>query len=399
MHIDINSCFATVMQQAYVHLRGKPIAAVAYETDKGCILSPSIEAKRYGIKTGMRVFEARRLYPALVLRQPEVGLIRDVHLKFLAICQSYSPVVSPKSIDETVIDFAPVTHLLHQDLIGIAQEIKKRIRVEIGEWISCSIGIATNRFLAKVGARLHKPDGLDMISHYNLESVYKSLLLIDLPGINIRYQIRLNRYGILTPLQFFGAPLVLLKKQVFQSIVGYYWYQRLRGWEVDSVEYERKSFGQDYALEKKTDERKELLRLLLKLTEKMGRRLRKAGFAAQGVHLALWYADGSFWHHGKKTGTFLSTTYELYEAEKALFDQQPKRNVVTKIAVRCYDIIAQGFMQQSLFAFTNKRRLLADALDRINDRYGEYTATPARMMDMDKTILDRIAFGKGGIPV
>ena len=89
MHIDLNSCFATVEQQAHPHLRGKPIVIAAYPTNSGCILAPSIEAKKFGIKTGMRVAEGKNLYPDLIVRTADTILIRDVHQKFKKICLEY----------------------------------------------------------------------------------------------------------------------------------------------------------------------------------------------------------------------------------------------------------------------------------------------------------------------
>jgi DNA polymerase-4 len=136
--------------------------------------------------------------------------------------------VTPKSIDEAVIDFSGTVHLEH-DLLRVGREIKRRVRAEIGEWISCNIGIATNRFLAKLAASLHKPDGLDQITHDNLEAVFAETELLDLCGINTRFQARLNVHGIYTPLQLLSSPLHVLKGQVFRSICGYYWFLRVRG--------------------------------------------------------------------------------------------------------------------------------------------------------------------------
>src|SRR5947209_9470041 len=141
MHIDLNSCFATVEQQANPLLRGKPIAVAAYTTPNGCVISPSIEAKRYGVKVGMTVREARLLYPPIVILPPDPPKYRAVHLRFSRLFREYSPDVVPKSIDEAVIDFTYSQALFHKDLASIAREIKKRIRKEIGDWISCSIGI------------------------------------------------------------------------------------------------------------------------------------------------------------------------------------------------------------------------------------------------------------------
>ena len=177
-------------------------------------------------------------------------------MKFRKIFLDYTPDVTPKSIDEAVLDFSRVNNqvLFRKSLIDIGFEIKKWIRKEIGEWVSCNVGIGTNRFLAKTAASLHKPDGLDIITYKNLEKVYSALTLLDLCGINTRFQARLNVNRIFTPLQFLRADLQTLKKQVFQSICGYYWYLCIRGWEIDAVDFKRKSYGQSYALGKKSSD-------------------------------------------------------------------------------------------------------------------------------------------------
>jgi DNA polymerase IV len=286
MHVDLNSCFATIEQQANPLLRGKPIVVAAYNSPNGCVVAPSIEAKQYGIKTGMTVRDATLLYPPVIVRTPDPAKYRAVHLQFRNIFKDYSPDVSPKSIDEAVIDFTDTYALYNRTLPDIGREIKRRFREEIGEWMRCSIGIGTNRFLAKLAASLQKPDGLTVIDHTSVLKVYQAVSLLDLNGINTRYQARLNAYGIHTPMEFFQAPLDTLKKQVFQSIVGYYWFLRLRGYEIDQVDFARKSFGNTYALGKQTNDPKELSRLLMKLCEKTGRRLRHAAYAAQGVHVS-----------------------------------------------------------------------------------------------------------------
>ena len=394
MHIDLNSCFATATQQAFPHLRGKPLVMAAYNSPRGCVLAPSIEAKRFGIKTGMRVMEAKMLCKDVIVRTTDVTLVRDIHIRLKKITGDYSTVVAPKSIDEVVIDFSAIGPVLKRPLTDIANEIKQRIKKEIGEWMVCSVGIGTNRFLAKTGAGLHKPDGLDVIDHINLRKVYSRLKLIDLCGINHRFQARLNINGIFTPLQFLDAPLPLLKDRVFQSIVGYYWYKRLRGHEVDDIEFSRKSFGQDYALGKQTANPEELSKILMKLSEKMGRRLRRSGQAANGINVAIIYNDYTFWHRGRMMNRPMYSTGELFRATQLIFNQQPERKTVAKISVSCYDLIPSKKSQLSLFdEGLDRSRKISDALDSINNKYGEFVITPALLLGMDNKVVDRIAFG------
>ncbi len=396
MHIDLNSCFATVEQQANPLLRNKPVVVAAHATPNGCILSPSIEAKKLGIKTGMTVREAKLICNQTIVLETDPPKYRDVHIKFRKIFNDYSDKVTPKSIDEAIIDFTQERYL-KRDLTDIALEIKQRMRREIGEWISCSVGIAPNRFLAKLGASLHKPNGLDTITHENLRNVYASLVLVDLHGIATHNEARLNTFGIFTPLQFLDAPREVLEKKVFQSIVGYYWYLRLRGWEIDDVEYGQKSIGQQYALYKPTADPAEISRLLMKLCEKMGRRLRKTGQCAQGVHVAVLYKDYTHWHKGKKFNAKLYTTVELYRKAQYVLNQQPKKEVIKKLAVSCFDLVSDDTASQmNLFGGSDseKMRRVTDAMDKINDKFGEYVITPATMMEVKDEIQDSIAFGR-----
>lgn len=395
MHIDLNSCFATVAQQANPLLRGKPLVVAAYASPRGCVLAASVEAKRLGIKTGMRVMDAKLLFRDVIVKTNDPEMVRDVHTRLKRICSVYSPSVVPKSIDELVIDFSPVEKMLGRDLSDIAQEIKYQIRQEIGEWMICSIGIGTNRFLAKTGAGLHKPDGLDVITNHNIRSIYNGLTLVDLCGINTRFEARLNMHGIFTPLQFLDAPAEFLKRQVFKSIIGWYWYKKLKGWEVESYDMTtQKSYGQEYSLGKQTSDPIEISRILLRLCEKMGRRLRDAGMTAQGIHIGLMYKDYTHWHQGRMKNGTMYTTMELYKAAHGLLSQQPRRKIVAKISVSCYALNLLHTTQMGLFEQReDKLRLVSNAMDTINDKYGEFVITPALMLNMDNTVHDRIAFG------
>lgn len=395
MHIDLNSCFATALQQAYFHLRNRPIAVAAYETPNGCVLAPSIEAKRFGVKTAMTVRDAKLLCPGIIICGNETDIVRDVHMKFRNICRDYSPTVHMMSIDELIIDFKDMERV-HLDLIYVAKEIKRRFRSEIGEVISCNIGLSTNILLAKLAGSLHKPDGLDVITHENLKEIYSQIKLTDLNGINTRNEARLNANGIFNPLQFLDSTVQTLRSNVFQSILGWYWYCELRGYQIRDVEFKRRSYGQDYALGKYTADPQELARLLMKLTEKMGRRLRKSRNEAFGIHVGIGYADGTYWHKGRQVNTGMYTTQELFTKVMWMFNQAPEKKQIARLGVSCYDLAPSNKSQPTLFDADDSRRKLSDAMDKINDRYGEFVITPALMMCMGKEglILDRIPFGE-----
>ena len=395
MHIDLNSCFAIIEQQANPLLRHKPVAVAAYDSPRGAVIASSYEAKALGIKLMVNVREARMLCRDVIVLTPDPEKYFDAHHRFKQVLLNYTDDVTPKSVDEFVVNFSG-SRAVQQglDLEDVGRSIKQDIKQSLGEYVTVNIGISTNRFLAKVAAGLHKPDGMDTITGDNLRDVYGQLQLTDLSGINRRYEARLNIAGIHTPLQFLDAPVWQLKKEVFHGIVGYYWYLRLRGHEIDAVDFGRKSFGQQYALGDKTTDREKLSRLLMKLCEKTGRRLRKHNYVAGGVHLWMSFENRVYWAQGKRGKSIIYSTQDIYLHAQRLLNSAVLPARVTNIGVTVYDLQPASPQQLGLFDDTRlDSRSLARAADEVNDRYGEFTVVPAIMANMQDVILKRVAFG------
>ena len=277
IHIDLNSCFAIIEQQSNRLLRGRPVGVSAYDTPRGFVLAASYEAKANGIALGVNVAQARQMCPDIVIMTPDPAKYRQAHRLFKELMLEYTPHVSPKSIDEFVLDMrespALNTRIIggmshNEAMLDIGKDMKRQISKRLGEWVTVNVGISTNRFLAKYAAGFGKPDGMTLIDHTNLRSKYKYMKLVDLPGINVRYRKRLREVGIYSPLEFLDTNMTKLKKQVFKSILGYHWYMRLRGYEVDNVEFSRKSIGHQHALKDKTTDMTMLESYLMKLCEK-----------------------------------------------------------------------------------------------------------------------------------
>ncbi len=413
MHIDLNSCFAIIEQQANRLLRGKPVGVAAYDTPRGFVIASSYEAKAMGVKLGVNVAQARLLCPGIVIMTPDPPKYREAHRRFKDVLLKYTDDVTPKSIDEFVMHLEN-SPLFKQGMTvkSIGYQIKDGIYQSLGEAVTVNVGIGPNRFLAKLAAGLHKPNGLDLIDHKNLRDTYESLDLLDLPGINTRYKRRLEAHGIKTPLQFLDADEEYLRKRVFKSIVGQQWYMRLRGHEPDRREFGRKTIGHQHAIAKQTSDPEELNKILMKLAEKTGRRLRKNNLYAGGISLwmgfasnhRLWSITGSNaftdqrtgWHHGEKVGSRLYATHDIFAHAKRLLESAKVVEPVRIISVTTFDL--HKWDPEQLDIFGNERgylaaRRISDALDTVNNRYGEFTVTPANMMDMNGTIIDRVAFG------
>jgi DNA polymerase-4 len=396
MHIDLNSCFATIEQQANPFLRGKPVVVAAFNSPGGCILASSIEAKRLGIKTGMRVGDGRTICPQLVVLASDPWKYRDVHLKLRKLVSDYTNDFSPKSIDEFVLNLKDHIALEDSPMKVVAQEIKRRIKSEIGEWLTVSIGIAPNRYLAKIAAGLRKPDGLDEINKDNFLDIYSKLKLTDLTGIKQANAARLNGMGIYSVLDFYRAPVWRLRA-AFHSITGLYWHSRLSGYEVDDIEFGRRSYGNSVALGKNLSKIEDLSPILARLTEKMCSRVRRDGYVASGIHLALVYKNGSWWHKGRRLSQPYFDSRDLYRAvARLLIEALPtgrQATPVLNIAVSCFGLTKSKTLQLDLFRNEIIRRNLVKAEDLINERWGNFTIGSARSFDGAKVVKDRIAFG------
>ncbi len=396
MHVDLNSCFAIIEQQANPLIRNQPVAVAAYDTPAGIIIASSYEAKALGIKLGVSVREAREIYNGVHILTPDPEKYFDAHKRFSKILSKYSDKVWAKSVDEFLIDFKGSNYLRDGlSLRDIGHMIKRDVKYYLGEYVTINVGIGNNPFLAKLAAGLNKPDGMDLIDHNNILDVYKKISLVDLPGINFRYEARLNLAGIYSPLDFLNSPVFKLKDEVFKSINGYYWYLRLRGYLIDNIDYKRKSFGNQYALGHKTRDQKELSRLLMKLSEKTGRRLRAKRFYAKGIRLYLRFEDGSYFNRYKTLNYPIYASLDIYKSAYRILESINIISNVREMSVSVFKLSSKDPEQLDLFnGYPRSVDGLAEFSDTINDRYGEYTLIPALMANMEDLIIKRVAFGK-----
>lgn len=373
MHIDLNSAFAMTEQQARPSLRGKPLGMANRISKNCCIIAASYEAKDRGVKVGMGLLQARQLVPELVLLETDPPKYLYVHQKLASIMQSYSPNVKMRSIDEGVIDFHGTRNFIDdRPLTEIAVEIKARLRSELGHWIRVNIGIGQNRFLAKTAASLHKPDGLDTIDAGNLLETYDSLELTDLPGIARHYKTRLNLAGIFTPLDFLNTSADTLHRLVFHGIVGDEWYQRLRGYEVDDEPTRLGQVGRQFALDKRTNKDEDLLPRFHYLCETTGKKLRFNGANARSIVVWAGLQTGERWHAKQTWKESFYTDKEIYARALQLFQKRPRHSNLTIMGITCYNLSPTTRGQPSLFDEVNREERLTEAVDELNERYGNF---------------------------
>lgn len=412
MHIDLNACFAMTEQQANPLLRGRPVGVTnRLGSDWATIIAPSYEAKRLGVKCGTSVGEAKRLAPGIIIIETDPPKYRYVHGVIKRLFEEYSPRVTMKSIDEGILDFRHTTKLRRgRSLQSIGHEIKARVREELGEWMTVNIGIGPNWFLAKLAASLNKPDGLDTIDHTNVEGVYLYSRLTDLNGINHRFRTRLMTHGIMTPYEFLHTPEQVLTKQVFRSINGRHWYHRLRGYEVDDLQFRMRNVGKQYVLQHRTSDPEELGQILYKLCYYISRRLRKYDLGARGIALGIRHAatppagrpaspdyliqEPSRWFLRHSFPVPCFSVQDLYERTMWLFRQSPPERTIAQFTVTSYLLEPRRHEQLHLYETVIQRHeRVEQALQAVNDRYGELTLVPARLLGSESYVPDKIPFG------
>ena len=394
MWIDLNSAFATTEQQAHISLRGRPVGIANRVSRNCCIITASYEARAAGVKTGMRREEALKLCPDLVILESDPPKYRFVHEKLFAIMNDFSPKCEMKSIDEGTLDFHHLPEKnREQKLREIGAEIKARVRVEIGDYMTINVGIGPNRFLAKMAAGLHKPNGLDVLDRENTQEIFANLKLEDLTGIAKGYGKRLRENGIFTPADFLAAREETLKNRVFRGIVGTYWWRRLRGYEIDDYKSQLSMVGRQWVVGLPTSDEEYLRSCLHYLTETVAMKLRFKGQAARGACVWLGFAAGDGWHEKKLYTEPCHTNDEIWRRVSEIFANRPAGKVkIMGIYLYKFEPAKEqiSFLQEKIRA---ERYTLA--IDQVNGKYGIFTAHSAESLTGKKNIKQKIPFGGG----
>ena len=394
LFLDLNSAFASIEQQYRPELRGRPVAVCPGAVRASTVISASREARALGVRTLMRAYEALAICPDLVVLEPAASRYREVSERLLRLLDRYSPRVLPLSIDEAAVDLAG-TPSLRRDLLELGREVKRRLRDDVGDWLTCSVGLSTNIFLAKQAAELEKPDGLEVIDHRNLEQVFSRLRLTDLTGVSEANAARMRRAGIITPLHLLRASQHTLHRQVFGSIVGEAWYLRLRGYETESFEAAaRKSVSHSHVLPRPVSDPEDVRALMLRFCDRLGRRLRREGLVAGRMEVQV-RMDGGESRHQHRRRERLAATQDLYTLACELWERMGERRPIRSMAIGLSELSPAAVSQLDLFEAGEARSARVSALqDQLRDRFGEGAVVSARLLNRGDLAPDRIAFGK-----
>jgi DNA polymerase-4 len=421
LHIDLNSFFASVEQQLHPEFRLRPLAVVPTHADTTCCIAASYEAKALGIKTGTQVGEAKRICPEIVLIEGNHGVYAEYSHKIAQAVDRCCPVAHTPSIDEMVCQLMG-RECEPPRARAIALKIKQAIRDDVGETLRCSIGMAPNRYLAKIASDMQKPDGLIGLLPSQLPRAIAHLALRDLPGVGARTEVRLNAKGINTMQQ-----LLALDRPAMHALWDSVWGDRLYHWlrggdtgddgaPVDSGI--QKSLGHSHVLAPEHRTPEGAWAVAHKLLHKAAMRLRMEHFHTAALHVTIRYAltkdQATSMKRTKKHFSGLThsgwgmearfapcqDTLSLLEILRASWARRPEGPEFARpfyVGITMHNLIPESELQASLFADEDHRTALASTMDKLNLKYGHTTLHFAGMLPARDSAPTRIAFTQ--IPV
>jgi len=384
LHLDMNAFFASVEQQANPALRGKPIAVIG-SNGRTVITTASYEARKFGVKTGMAIWEAKRQCPQIILVVGDNRKYTYTSTRIFHMMLDYTPLVEVFSIDEAFLD---VTHSLK--IFGSPERIvymlKARIKHSFG--LTCSVGIGPNKLLAKLASDMKKPDGLTIIRPEEVSQIIDPLPIKDLCGIGSRMERHLHLLGIRTIGDLGRFPVDILKRKF--GITGQHLHDMGLGIDhspvVPASDQDRvKSVGHSMTLKQDVSRRQDILKYLLQLSEMVGRRARRYGVSGKTVNLYIRYAD--FYSSIGKQQTQanpINQSDDIYKAAIDVLDTVELQQPVRLLGVRLTNLQHHQVAQLPLFPQERRKALMVKAMDAVNNRYGDFTVTFASLMDTEE---------------
>jgi DNA polymerase-4 len=373
LHIDMDAFFISVEQRDNPALLGKP-AAVCGSLSRSVVTSATYEARPYGIRAGMSTQEAKRRCPQLILVEGNHSKYTETAARIFAILKEYTPLVEVASIDEAYLDITQ-SLLLFQSPHLIARSIKDQIRKS--EQLTCSIGVAPNKLLAKLGSGLKKPDGLVVIHKEDVEEILKDLPVSKLYGIGPKLTEALNSIGIFTCSQLRGFPISVLTKRF--GAIGEGLHEMGLGLDDSPVvpfdeEEDAKSISHSVTLEEDTSDPNILKKVLLQLSERVSRRMRKEGFYGKRIAITVRYSDFFTFSKQKTLSKWVNSGNEIFKPASEIFESIHHPKPIRLLGVGT-SLLKKEWCQLDLFDKRDRKDNLLRAMDRVNERFGDWTLT------------------------
>ncbi len=402
--LDFNAYFASVEQQLNPALRGVPLGIVPMKAETTCCIAASYEAKAYGIKTGTRVSEARQLCPSIKFVVAKHAKYVTMHHRAVAIVNRHIPVDAVLSIDEMCAVLTPRWQTEHA-ATQLALDIKAALITELGECMRTSIGIGSNRFLAKTASNLQKPDGLVLLRAAQLPQALYHLPLEALNGIGRNMAFRLRSHGIDDVPTLYQQTRDQLRT-VWGGIGGQIFWDKLRGLETAQTLAQTQSIGHSHVMPPQERNRDAACQVLDRLLQKACMRLRKAHFVTARLSVFVGYVkprDSSSprgaWQRDTQLQATDDTRVLLHTLHLLLatWKPRPKHDVPLQVGLVLHDLLPKTQVTGDLFADADAAlhtAKLSGVLDHLNVKYGKNTLYFASSHEALDSAPMRIAFNR-----
>lgn len=390
LYVDMNSFFASCEQQVHPHLRGRPVAVVPSMVETTSVIAASYEAKAFGVKTGVKVAEARKMCPDILFTTGHHDVyIRFHHLVREAI-ETCIPVEKTCSIDEFACRLTGTQQELSK-AVSIGYAIQKVLAEKVGVSITASIGIAPSRFLAKIACDMKKPNGLTTITLNDLPHKLYSLKLNDIPGVGYKMHARLQQAGIHKV-----EELLKLPEQHFHAIWGGVWGSRMHAWlqgkDFEPPRTTTSSIGHQHVLPPSLRNYEGSFMIAKKLLNKAAIRMRKDGYYARRLSLSVKML-GTEKTYFENSISFQETknTLVLMRKLQELWQPLTKKIRPLRISITLSNIILQDQHQYSFFE-NPKLDQISETMDKINKKFGREFIHLGSLHEAVDSAPTRIAF-------
>jgi DNA polymerase-4 len=369
MHVDLDAFFVSVEQVLNPDLRGKPVVVGGRPDRRGVVAAASYEARTYGLHSGMPLATASRLCPQALFIEGNFSRYRDASQKFMAILADFSPYLEPMGLDEAFLD-ATGFESIHGSIINMASKIKQRVQDELG--LCASVGIASNKLVAKVASDLSKPDGLLEVPDGEEKSFLSQLPVGKLPGIGRKTEPVLKRLGINTVGQLADLPARELKSRF--GAWGEAIHSHANGIDDRKLEPpgEAKSISRETTFGEDTGDRVRLKATLRYLSERVGSDLRRKGKQARCVSLKLRYSDFTTITRQQTLSQAADADQTIFTTGSKLLDRELQlgKQAVRLIGIGVANLIEASRQANMLDTSAQRLEKLTTTIDRIRKKYG-----------------------------
>jgi DNA polymerase-4 len=370
----MNSFYASVEAAYDPTLAGKPLAIAGNAKERrGIVVTASYEARARGVKPPMPLWEAKRACPELLVRQPNFDRYRQASMRMFQLLYDYTPLVEPVSIDEGYMDVSDV--VTDMTPLQLANHIQTRIEKELS--LPCSIGVAPNKFLAKTASDMKKPKGITVLRKREVREKLWPLKTIEMHGIGSKTAEKLQKLGIYTIEDIATTNKDLLHRHL--GVGGLRIYERAYGIDDRPVDpdavNEFKSIGNSTTLPEDTTEPAKVRKILMNLSDSVGRRLRRKNVYTGNIQLTIRYYDRKTITRSSKLPYPIDLHDDIFEASWRLWKKYWNGEPIRLLGVTGMDLVEKGqaYKQLDLFSYKKeeKEEKLSEVVDSLRNKYGE----------------------------